>query len=122
MVAYPDALPLDDIREVLDVILGKKDLDTSDLVHKAWNIVGYLLSVTLSDGSEKADDVVILAADGHEELVLGLSLLAGPHPSADGDFEAQSVATSLLTSVVLQKALAKWLLPLLMKWLEEKIG
>lgn len=81
MISYPVVMPTDALLLLLDKVRGKP-VAVSELVHGAWNVLGYGLSQTLplpeaiGNAGDITDEQAILSLLGSEdESVVGIGIL-----------------------------------------------
>ena len=81
MIAYPVVMPTDALMLLLDKVRGKP-VAVSELVHGAWNVIGYGLNQSLplpeaiGDAGEITDEQALLSLLGTEdESVVGFGIL-----------------------------------------------
>lgn len=81
MIAYPVVMPTDALMLLLDKVRGKP-VAVSELVHGAWNVIGYGLNQSLplpeaiGDVPEITDEQALLSLLGTEdEFVVGFGIL-----------------------------------------------
>lgn len=68
LTPYPNTFPQEALLMILDKIRGK-EVSIPDLVHGAWNVVGYGLSQSVGGGQIVAGEVEAFSKMSDEELV-----------------------------------------------------
>ena len=84
MTMYPEVMPTEALMLLLDKVRGK-EVAVSELVHGAWNVLGYGLNQALplpmtigDDGSLPTDEQALLSLLGTENPnVVGFGILPG---------------------------------------------
>lgn len=80
MIAYPQVMPTDALMLLLDKVRGHP-VDVSELVHGAWNVIGYGLNQSLplpeaiGDAGEITDEQALLSLLGREDEAVGFGIL-----------------------------------------------
>ena len=80
MIAYPQIMPTEALMLLLDKVRGKP-VAVSELVHGAWNVIGYGLNQSLplpeaiGDAGEITDEQALLSLLGTEDEAVGFGIL-----------------------------------------------
>lgn len=80
MIAYPEIMPTEALMLLLDKVRGKP-VAVSELVHGAWNVIGYGLNQSLplpeaiGDAGEITDEQALLSLLGTEDEAVGFGIL-----------------------------------------------
>jgi len=82
LLPYPNSFPQDALLLILDKIRGK-DVSLPDLVHAAWNVLGYGLAQSIGGGQVVAGEIEALAKLSDEELLTSV-LKQGGDQTVDG--------------------------------------
>ena len=82
LLPYPNSFPQDALLLMLDKIRGK-DVSLPDLVHAAWNVLGYGLAQSIGGGQVVAGEIEALAKLSDEELLTSV-LKQGGDQTVDG--------------------------------------
>ena len=126
-VAYPSAVPSDDIKNLFDMLTGKVDADLNTALHAGWNVQGYLQGLIWPTTQAAGPKAKVLTLEGEkvpkltdEQAVMALGVLAGKR-SAKAQFQAQGLIGDLV-GAKLKGDIAKMLLPVLIGWIKKWVN
>lgn len=145
-IAYPDSLPLEEIRNVIAMLTGNKPVDRATVAKSVWVVTGYTLRLTVGETAQvsalyveegRTDNAVLRDYNEHwkkmsvgsfhpsdQEAAALLSTLVAidsAKPEVQAEFFGQEIVGSLLNSEFVKGQIAKILLPFLLNKLKEWI-
>ena len=146
-IAYPESLPLEEVRNVIAILTGNKPADRAVVAKSVWVVTGYVLKLTVGEAAQvsalfveesRTDNAVLRDYNDHwakirsvgsftpsdQEAAALLSTLVAidsAEPDVQANFFGQEVLGGLLNSDFVKGQLAKILLPFLLNKLKEWI-
>jgi hypothetical protein len=146
-IAYPESLPLEEIRNVISMLTGSKPADRAVVAKSVWVTTGYVLKLTVGEAAQvsalyvdedRTDNTMIrdygshwakMESFGHrhlsnDEAAAMLSTLVALDSASDevtANFFGKEILGGLLNSEFIKGQIAKLLLPFLLNKLKEWI-
>lgn len=149
-IAYPESLPLEEIRNVIAMLTGSKPADRAVVAKSVWVTTGYVLKLTVGEAAAAAacfvedakidthGNIVFPSALGHSHsygnsdgghylsdheaaALLSALIAADTGTEAQAMFIGEGLLSGLLTSDFIKGQIAKLVLPFLLNKLKEWI-
>lgn len=136
-IAYPDAIPLDDISRVVAMLTGTAKPDTAVAAKSLWVTTGYVLKLSLGEPAQGSTGAITLfSAMEADTQVAGTgsrivsreaaaailqTLATHQSQSASVTYKAEGVVVDLLTNEFIWQQLAQLVLPYLLDLLKKLI-
>jgi len=127
-VAYPTAVPSDEIKSLFDMLTGKVEADLNTALHSGWVVQGYLQGLIWPEGGESGPKAKVLSVTGEkvpkltdEQAVMALGVLANKR-TVKAQFQAQGLLGGGVVGGRLKEEIAKMLLPVLLNWIKKWVN